>query len=148
MMRNEAWPAGSLLDYYDTFIRTKIQDTPFKFQFDYPFTVLMAKWPRVNPLGLQRQAPPTAYYMQVCYRNSPAPPPLPSLPPPSYLSFHSSSLQNVLATSGSASPTMTESSFARFSSQVASNQNYQKVNPGEVTPSFKIFPVMVRASHP
>ena len=66
MMRNEAWPADSLLDYYDTFIRSKIQATPFKFQFDYPFTVLMAKWPKVNPLSLQRQAPPTAYYFQVC----------------------------------------------------------------------------------
>jgi hypothetical protein len=65
MIRNEAWPADSLLDYYDTFIRSKIQATPFKFQFDYPFTVLMAKWPKVNPLSLQRQAPPTAYYFQV-----------------------------------------------------------------------------------
>ncbi len=26
--------------------------------------VLMAKWPKVNPLNLQRQAPPTAYYYQ------------------------------------------------------------------------------------
>ena len=66
MIRNEAWPADSLLDFYDTFIRSAIQATPFKFQFDYPFTVLMAKWPKVNPLALQRQAPPTAYYFQVC----------------------------------------------------------------------------------
>jgi hypothetical protein len=67
MIRNEAWPADSLLDYYDTFIRSAIQATPFKFKFDYPFTVLMAKWPKVNPLGLQRQAPPTAYYYQVFF---------------------------------------------------------------------------------
>ena len=29
MIRNEAWPADSLLDYYDTFIRTAIQATPY-----------------------------------------------------------------------------------------------------------------------
>ena len=50
MMRNEAWPADSLLDYYDTFVRTAIQATPFKFNFDYPFTV--------------RHAPPPLYF---CY---------------------------------------------------------------------------------
>ena len=127
MIRNEAWPADSLLDFYDTFIRSAIQATPFKFQFDYPFTVLMAKWPKVNPLALQRQAPPTAYYFQVCAAWLCCTP------------LNLSSQQNVLAMSGSASPTMTESSFSRFTSQVTSNLNYGG------TP-YTIFPVIVQGA--
>jgi hypothetical protein len=51
--------------------------------------------------------------------------------------------QNVLAMSGSASPIMTQSSFGRFSSQVASNSDSGVIKNGAVS---QLFPVIVQGA--